>query len=258
MRLKRVIRDNEWILCKECLKRFELFSLAMTWPSTVWSRSRLMVPLPQSALRPQNAALHSALNDNDLCGFRTKQMESQEKTLSNGLFGTKNKKKNYPQLRRYTCRSINAFAPSFTRWYLHVSGSVGLAGCLIWTTAVSTDVLWWEKRRKEHRWVSVVGTRWLSGKVSVSFSCPYVLIARAWRQNHHTQAEAFLAQREVPHIPSDIQEVSGKRGHQEKTGPNAKHFADYTRMEIHRSTIITSILSPNLILCKVILGLSIA
>lgn len=180
MRLKRVIRDKEWIPCKGCLKRFELFSLAKTWPSTVWSRSRLMVPLPQSALRPQNAAPQSALNDNDLHGFRTKQMEAQQKTLLNGLLGTENKKNNYPQAVNWenTFAEVSMYLLLLLLClrYLHVSGSVGLAGCLIWTNAVSTDVLWWEKRRKEHRWVSVVGSRrWLSGKVGVSFSCPCVL-----------------------------------------------------------------------------------
>lgn len=139
-----------------------------------------------------------------------------------------------------------------------VSGSVGLAECLIWTSAVSTDVLWWEKRRKEHKWVSVVGTSGCLEKLVLVFIVHMCFTASTWRQSHHTQAEACLAQHEVPHSPSDMQEVSGRRGQQEKTGSNAKLFGDYTHMETHRSTIITSILSPNLILCKVILGLGIA
>lgn len=87
-----MVRDKEWILYKGCLKRFEPFSLTKTWLSIVWSKSKPMVPLPQSVLRPQNAAPQSALNDNDLHGFRIKQMKSQKKMLSSGLLSTKIKK----------------------------------------------------------------------------------------------------------------------------------------------------------------------
>lgn len=45
--------------------------------------------LLQSAQRPQNSALQSALNGDDLCDFKIKQMKSQEKTRSNGLPCTK-------------------------------------------------------------------------------------------------------------------------------------------------------------------------
>lgn len=50
----------------------------------------------------------------------------------------------------------------------------------------------------------------------------------------------------------------GRKDTKKKNVTNAKRFADCTRVEIHRSSIITSILSPNLILCKVILGVGIA
>lgn len=50
----------------------------------------------------------------------------------------------------------------------------------------------------------------------------------------------------------------GREDTKKKNVTDAKRFADRTRVEIHRSTVITSILSPNLILCKVIVGLSIA
>lgn len=77
-----------------------------------------MVPLPQSALRLQSAVPQNALNDSHLRGFRAKQVQSQEKTLSNGLLGIKNNKRKITsklcQLRKYTCGGISAFAPSFT------------------------------------------------------------------------------------------------------------------------------------------------
>lgn len=45
--------------------------------------------LLQSAQRPQNSALQSALRGDDLCDFKIQQMKSQKKTLSNGLPSTK-------------------------------------------------------------------------------------------------------------------------------------------------------------------------
>lgn len=74
-RLRRMIRDKEWIPYKGCLKRFEPFSLAETWLTTVWSRSKPTVLFLQSVLRPQSAAPRSALNDNDLHDFRIKQIK---------------------------------------------------------------------------------------------------------------------------------------------------------------------------------------
>lgn len=263
MRLKRVIRDKEWIPYKGCLKRFELLSLAKTWPSTAWSRSKLMVPLPQSALRPQNEHHRVLWMTTIYMASEPNRWSHRRKHCQMDCWASRIKKKNYHQTISWentlVVVSVHLLFLSLCLRYLHVSGSAGHAGCLIWTSAVSTDVLRWEKRREEHRWVSVVGTRrWLSGKVSVSFSCPRVLYCQHLKtEPPHPSRSLPCSVWCAPH-PSDMQEVSGKRGHREKTGPNAKCSADYTHMEIHRSTIITSILSPNLILCKVILGLSIA
>lgn len=233
--------------------------LKKTWPSTLWSRSKLMVPLPQSALRPRNA-----LNDNDLHGFRTKQVESEEKTLSDGLLGIKNKKKkttiklSSEKIHLWWSQCICSFF--YSVWATCMCEAVlGLLG--VWSKPVQFQQMSCGGRRRGRStgecqlWVQEDGCL---EKLVLVFLVHMCFTASAWRQSHHAQAEACLAQCDVPHIPSDMQEVSGKRGHREKSGPNAKRFADYTHMEIHRSTIITSILSPNLILCKVILGLGIA
>lgn len=112
--------------------------------------------------------------------------------------------------------------------------------------------------------VSAMGTkRWLSGRVS--FSCPYVLLLPAMGQRWVPKDRAISPKQNLPcsvcGCPTSrltCWRCLGREDTKKKTATNAKHFADCTRVEIHRSTVITSILSPNLILCKVILELGIA
>lgn len=172
------------------------------------------------------------------------------------------KKNNYPQAGNWenTLAEVSMYLLLLLLWDTCMCQAVlGLLG--VWSEPAQFQQMSCGGRRGGRNtgecqlWVQVDGCL---EKLVLVFLVHMCFTASAWRQSHLGQAEACLAQCEVPHIPSDMQEVSGKRGHQEKSGPNAKRFADYTRVEIQRSTIITSILSPNLILCKVILGLGIA
>lgn len=79
--------------------------------------------------------------------------------------------------------------------------------------------------------VSAMGTkRWLCGRVSVSFSCPFVLLLAAVGQRWVTkdrdlaQAEPALFSMWAPHVPFDVLEVSGQRGYQEKKCHKCKAF----------------------------------
>lgn len=187
-----------------------------------------MLLLQQSVLRLQNTAPQSALNDNDLCGFRIKQMKSQKKMLSSGLLIAKIKKaKNTPKLetekihlQRYQC-----ICSSFT---LLISWGTCMcqAGC--WT--------WWvfDLNQYNLRRYLVVGEG-TTGE-SVSYGYRKMVVWYSWCSLIHTcflllpatgqqwvpkdslltQGEPVLFSMWVLRIPFDMLEVSGKREYKEK------------------------------------------
>lgn len=194
-------------------------------------------------------------------------MKSQEKMLSNWLLSTKRKKpENSPKLEtekvnlqgyQYICC---CFCSVFVIW----EPCMCQAGCWAWWVFDLNQrnldrclVVGEEEERRSERQLWVQQELGLVSLVRVCFCCQLrgtggcLKTVTSAKQNLPCSARG---------CPCPLWHAGGlwTKGIPRNNVTTVKCFADCTGVEIHRSTIITSILSPNLILFKVILGLGIA